>query len=208
MKKLILSIAVLTGLAFSSQAQTEKGKWILGGSASYESVKSDASNSKAVENFSIVPNVGYFISDNIALGTGLGYQYTNIGVASGALIAGQTEAFVVAPFGRVYVPIAEKFAFFGQAQVPLAFGTAKETDADGKSGDKIGNSTAIGVVLSPGFTYFPSKKIGIEFAFKGISYNNLKVEDANNNTVKGAGNDSFAIGTDFFAPQIGVQFYF
>ncbi len=205
MKKLILSIAVLTGFAFSSQAQTEKGKWILGGSASYESVKSDADNSKAVQNFSIVPNLGYFVSNNIALGTGLGYQYTNVGVAS---TTGQVEAFVVAPFGRVYVPIAEKFSFFGQAQVPLGFGTVKSTDADGKSGSKVGNSTSIGVALSPGFSYFPSKKIGIEFAFRGVSYTNLKVEDANNNTVKGAGSDSFAIGTDFFAPQIGVQFYF
>jgi outer membrane protein len=205
MKKLILSIAVLTGVAFSSQAQTEKGKWILGGSASYQSVKSDADNANAAENLSIVPNVGYFVSNNIAVGTGLGYQYTNAGIAS---TTGQSEAFVVAPFGRLYVPIAEKFSFFGQAQVPLAFGTVKETDADGKSGDKVGNSTSIGVALSPGFSYFPSKKIGIEFAFRGVSYNNLRVEDADDNKIDAASNNSFAIGTDFFAPQIGVQFYF
>ncbi|MEO5912243.1 MAG: porin family protein [Pelobium sp.] len=205
MKKLILSIAVLTGLAFSSQAQTEKGNFILGGVASYESVKSDATGAKAAQNLSIVPNFGYFVADNFAIGTGVGYQYSNVGSAS---LTGQQETIVVNPFGRYYVSLSDKFSFFGQAQVPLAFGSVKATDANGDAGNKIGNSTYIGIALSPGFTYFPSKKLGIEFAFNGLSYNNYRVEDANNNEVKGAGNDSFAIGTNFFAPKIGVQFYF
>ncbi len=208
MKKLILSIAVLTGLALTTQAQTEKGNWMLGGSLSFESSKSDATNAKAIQNFSIVPSIGYFISENIAIGTGLGYAQTNIGVASGVGNVGQTQAFVVAPFGRYYVPVAEKFSFFGQAAVPLAFGSAKETDADGKAGDKVGSSTAMGIAVSPGFAYFPSKKIGIEFAFTGLSYSNLRVEDKDGNEVKGAGNDTISIGADFFPPKIGIQFYF
>lgn len=205
MKKLILSIALLSGIAFTSQAQTEKGKFVVGGNVSYSTVKTDADNAKASHNFSIVPNVGYFVSDNIAVGTGIGYQTSK---ASSASQFGKREAFVVAPFGRHYVPLAEKFKFFSQLSVPMEFGTTKAIDGDLKVGDKTGTSTSIGVALAPGFAYYPSSKIGIEFALNGIAYQNSKVEDADGNKIKGQGSDSFTIGTNFFTPRVGIQFYF
>ena len=205
MKKLILSIALLSGVAFTTQAQTEKGKFILGGNASYSTSKTDAEGAKASHNFSIVPNVGYFVNDNIAVGTGIGYQSSKASVAS---TTGKQEAFVVAPFARHYTPVADKFKFFGHLSVPMAFGTTKAIDSDLKVGDKNGNSTSIGVALSPGFAYYPSSKIGIEFALNGISYNNQSFEDAEGNKLKGSGHESFSIGTDFFAPKIGIQFHF
>jgi long-subunit fatty acid transport protein len=205
MKKVILSIALLSGIAFTTQAQTEKGKFIIGGNVSYSTLKSDADGAKASHEFSIVPNVGYFVSDNIAVGTGIGYLSSK---ASHASLTGKQEAFVIAPFGRYYTPIANNFKFFGNLSVPMAFGTTKAIDGDLKVGDKNGNSTSIGVALSPGFAYYPSSKIGIEFAFNGISYINQSFEDANGNKLKGEGGDGFSIGTDFFAPKIGIQFHF
>jgi opacity protein-like surface antigen len=205
MKKLILSLTAVVAIALSASAQTEKGKFILGGTASYESVKSDAAGAKAAQNLTLVPNVGYFVSNNFALGTGIGYSYSKIGSASPT---GQNEAIVVNPFGRYYVGLSDQFKFFGQAAVPLAFGTVKSTDASGDAGAKVGSSTSVGVALSPGFAYFPTKKIGIEFAFRGVSYDSYKVEDANDNEIKGAGSERFSIGTSFFTPQIGVQFHF
>jgi outer membrane protein len=205
MKKIILSITVLTGIAFASNAQTEKGKFILGGTASYTSTKSDADNAKASQNLALVPNVGYFVTNNIAVGTGIGYTYSKTPVASNF---GQTEAILVSPFARHYTNLSDQFKFFGQLSVPLAFGTVKSVEADGDTGSKTGSSTSVGVALSPGFAYFPTKKVGIEFAFRGISYNNTTVKDNNDNDIKGAGREDFAIGTSFFTPQIGVQFYF
>lgn len=205
MKKLILSIALLSGVAFTTQAQTDKGKFIVGGNVSYSTSKSDAAGAKASHDFSILPNVGYFVSDNIAVGTGIGYQTSKSAIPSDF---GKEGAFVIAPFGRHYVPVAEKFKFFSQLSVPMAFGTTKATNDDLKVGEKTGTSTSIGVALSPGFAYYPSSKIGIEFALNGIAYNNYRLEDANGNDRKGSGSDSFSIGTDFFTPRIGIQFYF
>lgn len=205
MKKVILSIALLSGIAFTTQAQTEKGNFVVGGNVSYSTLKTDAEGAKASHEFSIVPNIGYFVSDNISIGTGIGYQTSK---ASQESLTGKQEAFVIAPFGRYYTPVAEKFKFFSQLSVPMAFGTVKAIDEDLKVGDKSGNSTSIGVALSPGFAYYPSSKIGIEFALNGISYNNQSFEDADGNKIKGSGSDSFSIGTDFFAPKIGIQFYF
>ncbi len=205
MKKLILSLTAVVVLALNVNAQTEKGKWIIGGSASYDSQKSDADGAKASQSLSIVPSAGYFVSDNFALGTGVGYNYSKTG---GASATGQNEAIVVNPFGRYYVGLSDQFKFFGQAAVPLAFGTVKSVDASGDTGAKVGSSTSVGVALSPGFAYFPTKKIGIEFAFRGVSYNDYKVEDANGNNIAGAGSERFSIGTNFFTPQIGIQFHF
>jgi hypothetical protein len=205
MKKVILSIAVLSGLALGASAQTEKGKVILGGAASYESVKSDADGAKASENLSIVPNVGFFVANNVAIGTGIGYEYSKTATANPF---GFNEAFVVSPFGRYYQDLGGSFKFFGQLSVPLAFGSVKGVDANGETGDKVGSSNSIGVAVSPGFAFFPTRKIGIEFALRGISYESYRVKDGNDNDLEGAGYDRFSVGTSFFTPQIGVQFHF
>lgn len=205
MKKIFLSIALLGGVIFTSQAQTDKGQFIVGGNIHYSTSKSDADNAKASHSFSIVPNVGYFVDNNIAVGTGIGYQSAK---SSNPGTYGKSEAFVISPFGRYYVPIADKFQFFGQLSVPMAFGTTKATDADLKVGDKTGSSTSIGVALSPGFAYYPSKKIGIEFALNGASYNHYTLENADGDKIKGQGSEAFSIGTDFFSPSIGIQFHF
>ncbi len=201
MKKLILSLTAVVALALGANAQTEKGKWILGGTASYESNKTDAAGAKAVEFLAIMPNAGYFVSNNLALGTGVGYQLTK-GSTS------RTESITVSPFARYYAGLSDQFKFFGQASVPLAFGTVKAVDASGDVGAKTGSSTSVGVALSPGFAYFPTKKIGIEFALNGISYTDTSVEDAGGNDIAGAGSERFSIGTNFFQPRIGIQFHF
>lgn len=205
MKKLILSLAILGGIALTAQAQTEKGKTILGGNVYFNSAKSDAEGAKAANELSIVPSAGYFVADNIAIGTGIGYQTAKANAAS---VVGKTEAFLVSPFGRYYKSLNDQFKFFGQLSVPLAFGSAKAVDADLEVGDKTGSTTSIGVALSPGFAYFPTSKIGIEFTLNGIAYENYKVKDGDDNELEGAGSQSFSIGADFFSPRIGIQFYF
>lgn len=205
MKKILLSVALLGGVIFTTQAQTDRGQLIIGGNVQYSTSKTDADNAKASHNFSVVPNVGFFVEDNFAIGTGIGYQSSKSAI-SGEF--GKKEAFVIEPFGRYYVPLAEKFKFFGQLSVPMEFGNTKATDADLKVGDKTGSSTSIGVALSPGFAYFPSKKIGIELSLNGASYKNYRLEDADGNKIKGQGSDKFSIGTDFFAPSLGIQFHF
>lgn len=205
MKKLLLSLTAVCALALGANAQTEKGTIILGGTASYQSTKSDADGARSAQNLNLVPNAGYFVADNFALGTGVGYNYSKSATANPV---GQNESVVVSPFGRYYVGLSDQFKFFGQASVPMEFGTVKPVDVNGNSGSKTGKSNSIGVALSPGFSYFPTKKVGIEFAFQGASYNRVKVKDANDNDIKGAGSEDFSVGTSFFTPQIGLQFHF
>ncbi|NRF40431.1 outer membrane beta-barrel protein [Pedobacter foliorum] len=202
MKKLLLSLVAVSALAFTTQAQTEKGKIIVGGNAAFSTSKSDAEGAKSNTSFKIVPSVGYFVSDNIAVGTGVGYSYDK------QISKFENQAFVVSPFGRYYANLSESFKFFGQLSVPMEFGTAKAVDAAGKVGDKVGSSTSIGVALAPGFAFYPTKRIGIEFGINGLSYNNTRYENGNGDKIKGAGSDSFDLGANFFKPNLGIQFHF
>ena len=208
MKKLVLSLIAVSALAFTTQAQTEKGNFLLGGNVQVSTSKNDGA-SKSDVGFAVIPSVGYFVSDNFAVGTGIGYQY-NKNYSQGATadlgFSTQTSAFVVSPFARYYKGLNESFKFFGQLSVPMAFGNTKVGDAEGDNMTKVSKDNTVGVALSPGFAFFPSKNFGIELSVQGISYNDVSYKDANDND--NGGNKNFNIGANFFNPKLGVQFYF
>ncbi|WP_443939478.1 outer membrane beta-barrel protein [Pedobacter sp. MW01-1-1] len=200
MKKLVLSLLAVVGLAYSSQAQTEKGNILLGGTVGFNSTKVTGA-AKANTDFSIVPNVGYFINNNFALGTGIGY--TNKKTPSSML---KRDAFVVAPFGRYYVDLSSQFKFFGQLSVPMEFGKNCATDLNGDNAVKLADVSSFGVQLAPGFAFFPSKRVGIELSVSGIGYQEETIK-----TVIGdlkSTTSTFGINADTFDPKLGVQFYF
>jgi hypothetical protein len=204
MKKLLLSLLAVSALAFTTQAQTEKGKIMVGGNVEFNSAKVDGAD-KSNTTLSLVPSAGYFISDNFALGTGIGYQFAKAYTAS-TPNSFKTQAFVVNPFARYYTNITDQFKFFGQLSVPMSFGNTKASTDNGDNYYKTNNNNSVGVALSPGFAFFPSNKFGIEFSVNGISYNDNRLEDADGNKI--SGNKNFNVGANFFAPKIGVQFYF
>lgn len=200
MKKLLLSMVAVAAFAFTTQAQTEKGKVLLGGNVGFNTSKAGGAD-KADVNFKIVPTVGYFVSDNFAIGTGVGYNY-NKQVSDNYL----NQAFEVSPFGRYYVDLNEQFKFFGQLAVPMAFGNNKYVDDQGNAGDKLATTTNIGVNLAPGLAFYPTKNVGIEISLDGFGYNHYAVEsELTGNKVE---SNSFGFNADTFTPKLGVMFHF
>jgi len=200
MKKLLLSVVAVAGLVYGANAQTEKGKVILGGSVGFNTTKVDGA-AKSDVSFNVIPSVGYFVDNNFAIGTGVGYNYDKK-VSANRL----NEAFVVAPFGRYYVGLSDQFKFFGQLSVPMAFGNNKVVDNNGDTGAKVGTTTSIGVNVAPGFAFFPTKRIGIEVSVNGLGYAHNQVK-AEANGAKLTSN-SFGLEADTFAPKLGVMFHF
>lgn len=215
MKRTLLLIAISV-IAFKSQAQTEASKFMLGGGAIFSSQKNN-DNYKG-RYFSIVPQAGYFVSKNLAIGAGIGYQYqtfeqnTNF---NGNITQNENtqEAFVIAPFARRYTNITEQFRFFGQLSLPMSFGTTKGTDPT--SGDYVKRTTerSFGAKLSPGFAFFPGgSKVSFEFSVDGLSYNHgtstysnfVPVNTYNHNKVS---NDQFNLGANLLSPTISIYFY-
>jgi len=200
MKKLLLSLVAVAGLVYGANAQTEKGKVILGGSVGFNSTKVEGA-AKSDVSFNIIPSAGYFVANNFAIGTGVGYTY-NKEVSS----LKQNEAFVVAPFGRYYVGLSDQFKFFGQLSVPMAFGNNKVVASNGDTGAKVASTTSIGVNIAPGFAFFPTKRIGIEVSVNGLGYQNFQAK--NEVTGNKVTTNSFGLEADTFAPKLGVMFHF
>src|SRR3546814_697355 len=75
MKKLFLTLTAAAAVTFAANAQTEKGKTLLGGTVSYDyaNVKDVDGNAQS---FSIIPSVGVFVNDNVAVGLGIGYAWS------------------------------------------------------------------------------------------------------------------------------------
>jgi hypothetical protein len=208
MKKIISILIALTVISGSSMAQTEKGKVLLGGYLDFSSMKVN-NESKSRTNFGINPTAGFFISDNLVIGTGVGYAYSsypqNNGTNGTVVIYQQHENSVkISPFGRYYVGITPQIKFFGHLEASVNWVKFK---ADGPPGKVIEDSNIksnfYSTSLSPGFAIFPSKKIGIELSFSGLYFSkqNWKSQDAKSDT------RSFGIGSDFFNPRLGMQFY-
>ncbi|MBV8327618.1 outer membrane beta-barrel protein [Chryseobacterium sp.] len=214
MKKILLAGAVaLFGL---SNAQIAKGTTYLSGQVSYSQTE-DNNTDKKVENFKILPTVGYFVGTNLAVGLGVGYKdgKTTTTNTLGSAVT-ETEkskpAFVVAPFVRKYWTVADKLYIFGQLEVPMEFGKNKTevttTTTNGgntsvASTSTKNNYTSIGVNIKPGLDYFLNKNWSIEATIGEFGYNTSK-ED-----VDGAKRvNNYDFGLNLKAVTFGVKYVF
>lgn len=63
----LIRIAFLLLLPFLGSAQTEKGNWLLGGTATFSSIKYDGAEKRRTSYF-VAPNVGFFLTRNAVVG--------------------------------------------------------------------------------------------------------------------------------------------
>lgn len=226
MKKQLLSLAMLCAVAFASNAQTEKGDNLIGGSIYYTKDKRTPENLNNLNsldqtNFGIIPRFGHFVSTNLAIGLSAGFSRNKVFYESsfyngtGTLVSNSettNKNFNLGPFVRYYVNIVDKFKFFGQANAFVAFGNS--ISQDGGSVTVIPRSTrykttSYSVAANPGFAFFPTKHWAFEFSFSLLSYNKYKVKDDGNNVGSQAyQNEGFQFGLDSFNPSLGLNYHF
>ena len=81
-------LMILPVIGFS---QTEKGNWLLGGSATFSSVKYKGATERQTS-YTFAPNAGYFLTKNVVVGLDLNLNHVNK----------NTVFLNVNPFGRYY----------------------------------------------------------------------------------------------------------
>lgn len=198
MKKIMYAILAMMFIAPAAWAQTTQGSKSVGGGFEYYSNKQEniyGNYDYESSSFEIMPQVGYFIIDNLEVGVLLNYTSGKSGYTQ--LDPTKNSSFSVGPFARYYKFTSnERFAFTGTFSVSFGSGKTSYQNAESKTGN-------MGVFISPGFTYFFSEKWGLDFQLQGIGFTsydpNKDVDDDNSKTI--------TFGVSSFTPSIGFRFF-
>ena len=205
MKKVLFSAVALLAFGFANAQEEEKGN---GGFAKGDVFVSGAvtfGSSKTgdfkVNAFEIAPKVGYFVTENIAVGASVGLQSlkfdngsadaTNSGLGLGA-------------FGRYYFTPANKFSLFAELGIDY---TSFDEEFDAESGTVYASSfesKELGFGLGAGMNYFVSSNFSIEAGVAVLGY-------SSNDNGGGSGVDktnTFSFGGDWRAVTFGVNYKF
>lgn len=137
--------------------------------------------------FTISPRVGYFVSENIAIGARIGYQSNT--QESGATEL-DTNLFNAGAFGRYYFSPTNKFSIFGEFGLDYL-----STKTDNGTTDTTADGFSLGG--GPGLSYFISNNFALETFWGALRYTSVKPEgadDSNNNFNFGADLDNITLG--------------
>ena len=196
MKKVLLSAVALLAFGFAN-AQEEKanegfakGDLFVTGAFTLGSEKTGDVKSSS---FEIAPQVGFFLTENIAIGGKLGYKADKAENAGGDT---QDDAgFTVGAFGRYYFTPASKFSLF--AQLGLDYSSMEDKLATDYT------EAELGLGLGAGLNYFVSSNFSIEAGVAVLGYS------SNDNGGNGADKtNNFSFGGDWRAVTFGVNYKF
>ena len=151
-------IAITLFFTILSNAQITKGNWMMGGSGSFGNYKTTSEGiSNELTSLSIYPNIGYFVTDKLALGTS--------GQLSYIVPKSNQEAkpsYGISPFVRYYVLEKEKsINIFSE----ISYETLRNS---------LSNLKADKFKIKAGTVFFVNSSVGIEVA---LNYYNQKTND-------------------------------
>ncbi|MCA4900668.1 MAG: autotransporter domain-containing protein [Bacteroidota bacterium] len=181
MKKIIFFAFVLISTA--SFAQFSKGSILLGGSVSADFTTnktiagSTTTTNSSTNSFSISPNVGYFVIDNLAVGGALQFNTTST-KDDGSRASFSSNSFALQPFGRYYF---DKF----YAQASFGFGSYKSENTNGNGITTTNKGSLFNWALAGGYVFLLNDHVGLE---PQIGYGSQSQSpDGSNVTVRDAG---------------------
>ena len=190
MKKILLGFALLT-FAVATQAQDgfSKGNIFVSGGIGISSTNEKNSDTKTSD-FAVTPSLGYMVSDNLAVGIGLG-----IG-SSKTTVAGTTEseasAMNVGGFARYYFAPKSNFTMFGHLGVNYNSENDKTNEV---------KTTGMDIFVAPGFNYWVSKRLALEAVIGKIGYRSSKTDIDGDD-----GSTGFGLGIDLSSVSFGMVF--
>lgn len=194
-------LIVLTICCTTFSYAQEKGQWIIGGNASYNSDKNDnETESSKTESFILSPSIGYMINSKVAIGISLSHSSVNDDRENhfyGYSYNYKTASLSLNPFVRFHKNITEKFKLYIQ---PGVFYSSHKVEYDESENDL--KFKGYGIDCRLGFLYFISDKLSMELSLLSLNYSKLKEDDGE------LEQEHFAIDYDLTSPNIGLRYYF
>lgn len=148
MKNILIAALLVSGT--QCFAQIEKGTMLAGGAFSLQTTKNNS-------RFSLNPNVGFFVIDNLAVGAGLSVNFSKQGEI-------KSTEFGVGPYVRYY---------FGKGNTkPFIVTEANYLTVNNKADGIKNTTTGVGYLLGAGFAAFVSDMVAIE-GLAGYNYSDF-----------------------------------
>lgn len=184
--KVIVAGVLLVCFSISAHAQTEKGKYFIGGGTnlSLSIINSKMKSDEGTENdgdftsLSLSPKVGYFVMDGVAIGTEFPMSYSKAKYPDGYTF--KSYQIAIAPFLKYYAGTGKVVPFF---EGKVGFGKVKV--GVNNTIDPFNDYTTSLFLYSikGGLGFFLNERIAIELAV-GYSYQSYKADDDNPNNEK------------------------
>lgn len=182
MKKLLLCAMALT-LSATTLFGQNKGDLYVGGMIGVATSSISIEGASATQTtFSLTPEVGYFVCDNLRLAGSLGYQLSS----SNGLT---THALTIGPSLAYYVRLCDRFYYTPELAVGFAFAST-----EGATGYGVGLGLALGA-----FEFQPSSRWGISLSLVSLNYSYISSSGI------GISGVDFQLG---IKPSIGLKYYF
>lgn len=203
MKKVLFSAVALLAFGFvnaqeKSNSGFSKGDVFVSGAFTLSSEKTGDFKTNS---FEFAPKVGYFVTENIAIGGMLGYSTDKVSVPSQSAT---NTGFGLGAFGRYYLTPANQFSLFAEFGLDYtSYDNEYELDSSGTP--VLGNSKSkeTGLGLGAGMNYFVSSNFSIEAGVAVLGYS------SNDNGGNGADKtNTFSFGGDWRAVTFGVNYKF
>ncbi|WP_299180619.1 outer membrane beta-barrel protein [uncultured Aquimarina sp.] len=193
MKKLILTAIAVFTLTFvnAQDGGFAKGDIFVSGSFGYNSTSTgDIKNNS----FEFTPRVGFFVSENIAVGARLGFTTSKQEAPFTEDI--KNNSFNAGAFGRYYFTPSSKFSVFGE----VAFEYASSKQEQGTGELKI---NGFGLNVGPGVSYFLSDHFALEAFWGALAYATAKPD------IDGADStNAVSVGLDLDDINLGLVYKF
>lgn len=187
MKKSFLFIVVGCFVFINANSQITKGNWMLGGSAGFSSIQNLSiygGNNTSIVN--VTCNVGYFITNKLAIGLKPNVMYESVKTDNGRLSQNNSA---VGPFVRYYFfPVDGRVNFFTEGS--YALGVSKSYGNGISNYDWSNQTNTFSIIGGPAI--FLNSSVALELSF---GYIRQRIIDGTNS------------GTNTFQVGLGLQFH-
>ena len=198
MKKIILTVAAVFAFGFANAQDKKesnegfsKGDVFVTGAFGFGSEKTGDDKTTI---FTVAPSVGFFVTENIAVGARLGFSSRK--VEAPATPDAKTTGFNADLFGRYYFTPASKFSVFGELAAGIGSNKFEQGTIDAKS-------KTFGVNAGVGVNYFLSSNWAIEANWAGLGFN------SDDNGGNGADKtNTFGLAVDLTSINFGLNYKF
>jgi outer membrane protein len=197
MKKVLFSAVALLAFGFVNAQEKSNGGFSKGDAFVTGAFTFGSTNDKDAKvktnGFEIAPQVGYFLTENIAIGGKLGFG--SMKEETNGVDTEDMSGLTLGAFGRYYFTPANQFSLF--ANFGFDYSSMKSNLPGG------GKLTGFDAGLGAGMNYFVSSNFSIE---AGVAV--LGISSEKSDAAGAQGSSSFDFGGDWRAVTFGVNYKF